>query len=88
MGKKPPIGQECKQRYVATIVAAEGSERCPPPEAVLLPENAEVTMVESAARGQREGRQKMVVSHHLNKPVENPASGAPDLDAIFGKKAR
>lgn len=32
----------------------------------------------------QEGRQKMDLP---NKPVENPANGAPDLDAIFGKKA-
>lgn len=35
----------------------------------------------------QEGRQKMVEPPHPNKPVENPANGAPDLDAIFGKKA-
>ncbi|GIY69028.1 hypothetical protein CEXT_14651 [Caerostris extrusa] len=28
----------------------------------------------------------MVEPPHPNKPVENPANGAPDLDAIFGKK--
>lgn len=78
------MAQEHRQRCVAAAAAAEGSERCPPPEAVLLPGNAEVTMVKSAVRGQPEGRQKMDLP---NKPVENPANGAPDLDAIFGKKA-
>ncbi|GFR01770.1 uncharacterized protein TNCT_518441 [Trichonephila clavata] len=29
----------------------------------------------------------MVEPPHPNKPVENPANGSPDLDAIFGKKA-
>nr|WMV64429.1 GABA-gated anion channel Rdl subunit variant [Pardosa pseudoannulata] len=81
------MAQEHRQRCVAAAAAAEGSERCPPPEAVLLPGNAEVTMVKSAVRGQPEGRQKMVEPPHPNKPVENPANGAPDLDAIFGKKA-
>ncbi|GBL77617.1 Gamma-aminobutyric acid receptor subunit beta [Araneus ventricosus] len=46
------MAQEHRQRCVAAAAAAEGPERCPPPEAVLLPGNAEVTMVKSAVRGQ------------------------------------
>ncbi|CAL1278779.1 unnamed protein product [Larinioides sclopetarius] len=81
------MAQEHRQRCLAAAAAAVGPERCPPPEAVLLPGNAEVTMVKSAVRGQPEDRQKMVEPPHPNKPVENPANGAADLDAIFGKKA-
>ncbi|XP_035215371.1 gamma-aminobutyric acid receptor subunit beta-like isoform X3 [Stegodyphus dumicola] len=54
------MAQEHRQRCVAAAAAAEGPERCPPPEAVLLPGNAEVTMVKSAVRGQPEVRLKLV----------------------------
>ncbi|GIY36772.1 gamma-aminobutyric acid receptor subunit beta [Caerostris extrusa] len=46
------MAQEHRQRCVAAAAAAGGARKVPPPEAVLLPGNAEVTMVKSAVRGQ------------------------------------
>lgn len=63
------MAAEHRQRCVAAAAAAaEGTapERCPPPEAVLLPGNAEVTMVKSAVRGQPVSTPYFPLSHYIN----------------------
>nr|WMV64435.1 GABA-gated anion channel Rdl subunit variant [Pardosa pseudoannulata] len=84
------MAQEHRQRCVAAAAAAEGSERCPPPEAVLLPGNAEVTMVKSAVRGQPlDHRTKLPDARIPMRPaiVENLNKGLPDVEAGAPKLA-
>ncbi|XP_035215383.1 gamma-aminobutyric acid receptor subunit beta-like isoform X5 [Stegodyphus dumicola] len=89
------MAQEHRQRCVAAAAAAEGPERCPPPEAVLLPGNAEVTMVKSAVRGQPiDHRTKLpeariplrpATVEGLNKEQADVEAGAPKLpEGLFG----
>ncbi|XP_071044459.1 gamma-aminobutyric acid receptor subunit beta-like isoform X5 [Parasteatoda tepidariorum] len=89
------MAQEHRQRCVAAAAAAEGTERCPPPEAVLLPGNAEVTMVKSAVRGQPyDPRTKFpdpripmrpAIVENLHKNPSEMEAGAPKLpEGLFG----